>query len=280
MGIHTKIETFETQPLVSIITPVLNGEKEIEKTIQSILSQTYKNIEYIIIDGGSKDKTVEVVRRYESKISSWISEPDEGIADAFNKGIKRSSGDIIGISNAGDRYTSKAVEYVVEAFSDQKNAGYNFTFGDLICVDENDNQLFTWRGDRNYQRQIRYTMPTVNHPTVFVKKSMYEKCGLFNISYRYAMDYDFLLRGTRIGMKGLYIEKVLVRMALMGISRTQFFQSYKDICVASIKHGYSPVRAYLRLYLKGARGIIRLSLEKLGLENINMVLRRAFLNIH
>src|SRR5690349_11081866 len=101
------------QPLVSIITIVYNGEKHLEQTIQSVLSQTYSNIEYIIIDGGSVDNSISIIKKYNNRLAYWISEKDSGISDAFNKGIAKARGEIIGLINADDWYETDAVEKVV-----------------------------------------------------------------------------------------------------------------------------------------------------------------------
>ena len=121
---------------VSIITVVLNNVQHIENCINSVLNQTYGNIEYIIIDGGSTDGTIDLIKKYEKQISRWVSEPDRGIYDAMNKGIMKSSGDIIGILNSDDMYADeKVIEKVVDCFLDT----YTDTcYGDLAYVDRND----------------------------------------------------------------------------------------------------------------------------------------------
>jgi glycosyltransferase involved in cell wall biosynthesis len=264
----------EVLPKVSIITVCLNSKEYIEDTIRSVLEQTYKNVEYIIIDGGSTDGTIDVIKKYEKDISYWISEPDSGISDAFNKGIKASKGDIIGIINAGDRYTVEAVSKAVKIL--QENPEFDFVYGDLIYTDEEGNPQFLVKGDRNYQKKIYYTMPSLIHPTVFLKRDVYESCGLYDESYRLAMDYEFLLRITRCGKKGIYVEDTLALMTFGGISYSKFHDSYREVCKASIKYGYSPIKAYLRLYLKGIRGFVRVGLEAVRLNSAVKLLRKIF----
>jgi glycosyltransferase involved in cell wall biosynthesis len=267
----------ELLPKVSIITVCLNSKKYIEDTIRSVRGQTYKNIEYIIIDGGSTDGTTEVLQMHDKDIDYWVSEPDKGISDAFNKGIKASKGDIIGIINAGDRYTVDAVSTAVKIL--KENPEFDFVYGDLIYTDEKENPQFLVKGDRNYQKKIYYTMPSLIHPTVFLKRDAYKLCGLYDESYRLAMDYEFLLRITRYGKKGIYVEDTLALMTFGGISYSKFYDSYKEVCRASIKYGYSPIKAYLRLYLKGIRGFVRVGLEAVGLNSVVRQLRKIFWSV-
>jgi glycosyltransferase involved in cell wall biosynthesis len=267
----------EILPKVSIITVCLNSKKYIEDTIRSVRGQTYKNIEYIIIDGGSTDGTTEVLQMHDKDIDYWVSEPDKGISDAFNKGIKASKGDIIGIINAGDRYTEEAVSSAVNVL--QENLEFDFVYGDLIYTDDNGNPQFLVKGDRNYQKKINYTMPSLIHPTVFLKRDVYESCGLYEESYTLAMDYEFLLRITRYGKKGMYVEDALALMRFGGISYSKFYDSYREVCRASIKYGYSPIKAYLRLYLKGIRGVVRVVMEAVRLNSAVRLLRKIFWSV-
>ena len=105
------------KPLISIITVVLNDKDNIEKTILSVLNQNYKNIQYIIIDGGSSDGTIDIIKKYEKNIGFWISEKDEGIYDAFNKGLKHTNGDLIGFTNSGDTLTNESLDYLVDYYN-------------------------------------------------------------------------------------------------------------------------------------------------------------------
>lgn len=179
-----KKDNSSSEPLISIVTPVLNGEKYLEKTIQSVLSQTYKNIEYIIIDGGSTDRSLEIIKKYESRIDYWVSEPDEGISDAFNKGIRLSSGYYIGIVNSDDWYEPNAVRYILEHGDDK----------DIIYGLEK-----YWRNDsytlkNGYPYKLLNFGMCISHPTVFMKQSAYKKIGLFSTAYKVALDYDLMAR--------------------------------------------------------------------------------------
>ena len=167
-----------TTDLVSVITICLNSEETIRRTIESVLSQTYKNIEYIIIDGCSRDKTVEIISEYKNRISHYISEADEGISDAFNKGINIATGEFIQIVNADDYLPKDKIEKSIELLQQYPN--YAYCFGDIILTDENYKAQLLIKGDPFYHKVIKYFMPRINHPTVLARKSMYNKYGLFD----------------------------------------------------------------------------------------------------
>ena len=162
------------QPLVSIITIVYNDEKHLEQTIQSVLNQTYPHTEYIIIDGGSTDNTVSIIKKYSDRLAYWISERDGGISDAFNKGISKVSGEIVGIINADDWYETDAVENVVLSI---KN--YDVAYGNMMYWKNGERDMVV-HGRHDY---LKHEM-TLNHPTVFVKKYCYEQYGVFNNNVR------------------------------------------------------------------------------------------------
>ena len=177
-------------PLVSIITVALNGEKHLEQTIQSVVCQSYRNIEYIIIDGGSTDGTLDIIKKHEEKIDYWISEPDNGIYDAMNKGIKLAQGELVGILNANDYYHQGAVQtIVVEAL---KHPESHIIHGDLEFLHTNGIRQI-WRSKDNISKYDLFRMP-INHPTAFVRASCYRDCGYFDVHYRSAADYDLILK--------------------------------------------------------------------------------------
>jgi len=178
-------------PLVTVITVVFNGVNSLEKTIQSVIGQSYPNIEYIVIDGGSTDGTIDALRIYEDKLDYWISEPDSGIYDAMNKGIRASRGDFIGIIGAGDWYEQDAVARVVETFS---NRNADVVYGDVEMVDAE--TALSYRR-RSRSELMPKTMSSISHPTTFAKRSIYLS-RLFDTKVRIAADYDLFL--------GLYVE--------------------------------------------------------------------------
>lgn len=210
-----------THPLVSIITIVLNGEAFIRQTIESVLQQSYGAIEYIVIDGGSQDNTVSILREYDNKIDFWKSEPDKGISDAFNKGITAAQGDIIGLINAGDWYELDTVQRVVDTFLADREVG-------VVC-----GALQFWKGvQREY---LCHSVPqllgremTVTHPTCFVRAERYHSFGLFSSEYKFAMDYELLLRFKQQGTKFLSLESVLANMQHDGISEENWKKALKE----------------------------------------------------
>lgn len=173
---------------VSIITVCYNSEMTIERTIQSVLAQTYKNLEYIIIDGKSSDRTMEIVGRYEPMFQGRmkvISEPDQGIYDAMNKGIRNASGTLIGIINSDDHYEPDAVEKIVREMTDAK---YQILYGMLRVKHGEIETRITMPKHENLENEM------IAHPTCFVTKSVYEDFGMFDLRYRSCADHDFMLR--------------------------------------------------------------------------------------
>lgn len=203
---------------VSIITISFNAEETISDTIKSVINQDYENIEYIVVDGASKDKTVTIVRSFGFKVSQFISEPDKGIYDAMNKGISLATGDIIGILNADDVYAdSKVISDVVKKFQEEKAEGL---YADLVYVKREDTSKITryWRsGNYTPGKFLKGWMPP--HPTFFVKREIYEKYGNFNLTLRSAADYEIMLRFIhKHQIKITYLPRVITKMRVGGQS--------------------------------------------------------------
>jgi glycosyltransferase len=203
---------------ISIITAVLNDEKNIEACINSVLEQTYEDIEYIVIDGCSIDGTREIIKNYERSISQWVSEPDHGIYFAINKGIKLSSGEVIGILHADDMYASNNV--IAKVVSQITKEEVDSCYGDLVYVhhDSTDKVIRYWKSC-SYQEGMfrRGWMPP--HPTFFVRKDIYEQFGYFNTNFKISADYELMLRlfeKNKISFH--YIPEVLVKMRMGGVS--------------------------------------------------------------
>lgn len=203
---------------VSIITTTYNSAKTIEDTIKSVLDQTYPNIEYIIIDGGSVDGTPDIVNKYKDRITKIVSEKDEGIFDAFNKGIKLATGDIVGILNSDDFYAyGSVIQDVVEKF---RASSADTVYGDLQYVDpiETSKVRRHWKAGE-YKRSKFKTGWMPPHPTFFVKKSLYDKYGVFNTWMKISNDYELVLRFLyKNNASAAYIPKVLIKMRSGGNS--------------------------------------------------------------
>lgn len=203
---------------VSIITSVFNGKDTLSQTIESVSTQTHNNIEYLIIDGGSTDGTVDIIEQYSDKISQSVSEPDNGIYDAMNKGIKMASGDIVGLLNADDFYSyNDALSSVARVFDDPE---IDACYGDLVYVSADDTQKIIryWKsGEFNSNSFYQGWMPP--HPTFFLRRSVYEKYGLFNLDLGSAADYEIMLRFLlKHKIKAAYIPETLVHMRTGGVS--------------------------------------------------------------
>lgn len=210
---------------VSIITVCYNSAATIRDTIESVLSQDYSDIEYVIIDGGSTDGTLSIIDEYKERISCFISEPDKGIYDAMNKGIRHATGDVIGMLNSDDAYTSQtAVSQLMLAMI---SLGVDAVYADLIIIDpvRTDKVLRYYSSKHFNVAKFRYGwMPA--HPTFFVKKSAYDVAGLFNIDFKIAADFDMLLRLLLVHKTThFYYPKCIVRMRAGGVSTSGIRQS-------------------------------------------------------
>lgn len=217
-------------PLVSIITVVYNGEAFIEQTIKSVVAQTYSNIEYIVIDGGSTDKTLEIVERYKSSISKVVSEKDSGIYNAMNKGLKLATGQIIALLNADDYYYPETIELVVKQF-EQNNA--DVVYGDLTKLRVLNGQEYL-KDLKPDIRLMEKTMP-IFHPSTFIKKHVYDKIGGFNESYKLSADYDFIYKAYKAEFTFDYLPTSLAVFRIGGASNTNC-NSYKE--------GYQILKSY------------------------------------
>lgn len=173
---------------VTIVTVSYNSEKTIRRTIESVLSQTYKNVEYIIIDGKSTDNTIKIVKEYEDKFNGrmrWVSEPDKGIYDAMNKGIKMASGELVGILNSDDYYEPDAVENMVNALGTEK---YQILYGFMRTLRNGEEYSIAIRTHKDLRNGM------ISHPTCFVTKKLYDDFGMYDTRYKSVADYDFMLR--------------------------------------------------------------------------------------
>lgn len=178
---------------VSVITACFNSEKTIEDTILSVLHQTYKNIEYIIIDGASADNTLGIIQKYRDRIACVVSEKDKGIYDAMNKGIRRASGDIIALLNSDDFYKDEfVVEKVVREF---ENKNCDSVYADLVFVKPDRLEKvvrYYESGEFNPKTLLYGVVPA--HPTLFVKKAIHERYGLYKTDYKISADFEMIIR--------------------------------------------------------------------------------------
>jgi glycosyltransferase involved in cell wall biosynthesis len=260
----------ERWPLVSIITIVYNGEKHIADCIRSVQRQNYPNLQYIIVDGASTDATLSIVGQFRDVVTDLISEKDEGISDAFNKGILRAKGEIVGIINTDDWYEDGAIRKAVESIE-----GYDVVYGDLRYW-KKDNVDFVAKGDHLHL----FKEMTVNHPTVFIQKSCYDRFGLFDKQYKCAMDYDLLLRLAVNHCRFHYIPVVMANMRWGGISDNSYVLGAREI--RAIKDKYF-AHQKLRNHLYFFRQVVAIGLPrvlgKLGFGFLIRVYRSNFARV-
>ncbi|CUS77996.1 glycosyltransferase family 2 protein [Candidatus Kryptobacter tengchongensis] len=247
-------------PLITVITVVLNGEKYLEQTIQSVINQTYPNVEYIIIDGGSTDGTLDIIKKYEDEIDYWVSERDKGISDAFNKGITTALGEIIGIINADDWYELNAVNIVVAQFLDKR---VDVVHGMLRYWYKADKTELFFGNDALLFKEM-----TINHPTTFVSSKCYKRFGLFREDFRCAMDYEWLLRVKINGATFLYINQVIANMRSSGKSDSQWRQALYEVAKAKSLHLPNTKMHFFYFFYQIIKRSIRILLEWLRLHFI------------
>lgn len=207
----------KVNPRISIITVTYNSSATIADTLRSVQNQTYQNIEHIVIDGNSTDNTVEIIKSY-PHVSKWISEKDAGLYDAMNKGLKMATGDIVGILNSDDVYAhSNVLSNVAGYFKDDE---VDTLYGDLHYVNPADltKTVRVWRSGNFKRSNFNFGwMPP--HPTFFVKRDVYDRVGLFNVSLKSAADYELMLRILyKHKFNAAYIPEVLVKMRAGGVS--------------------------------------------------------------
>ena len=212
---------------ISIVTVCYNSEKHISCAIDSVINQSYKNIEYIIIDGASKDNTVNIIKSYGNKITKFISEPDNGIYDAMNKGIKMATGDVVAVLNSDDFYESnEVVQNIVNAFSEPNIDGI---YGDLLVVfRDNTNKIKRrYEASKFSTNSLKYgIMP--GHATIFLKRHLFETYGLYNTSYKIAGDFELLLRMLhthKINIK--HLPQIVIKARTGGISDNNIISKLK-----------------------------------------------------
>jgi glycosyltransferase involved in cell wall biosynthesis len=202
-------------PKVSIITVVYNNRAFVQEAIRSVLSQTYKNVEYIVIDGGSTDGTVECIKEHAAGITYFISEKDKGIYDAMNKGIRLATGEIVGILNSDDVYAhDRVLEMVVDVM---KNAEIDACYGDLVYVNKDMSRAVRLWRSCSYRKGLFSRGWTPPHPAFFVRRPVYEKYGVFDLNYVLAADFELLFRFLeKHQVCSVYVPGVFVKMRLGG----------------------------------------------------------------
>lgn len=212
----------------TIITVCFNSEKYISDAIESVLNQTYSDIEYIIIDGNSTDTTIDIIKKYVPLFNGklkWLSEKDKGLYDAMNKGIKLATGDVIGLINSDDLFIDKlAIHKVAELF--KKNDSLDSVYADLFYVSEHNTSNIVRNWISGTQRKFKYGWHPA-HPTFYIKKTIYDRFGLFDLSFRLAADFEIMLRFLdKHKISTTYLKDPLVKMRLGGETNKSFKNIY------------------------------------------------------
>ena len=200
---------------ISIITVAYNSAETIGDTFESVANQTYNDIEYIVVDGGSTDGTLDLIKKYESHISKWISEPDEGLYDAMNKGVSMATGDVVGLINSDDLFCDKqAIEKVMGVFINKHSL--DSVYADLFYVSQNNTNNIVRSWLTGAQKKFKTGWHPA-HPTFYIKNDVYKKYGAFDLSYRLAADFEIMLRFLeKHKISTHYLKEPLVKMRLGG----------------------------------------------------------------
>lgn len=249
----------------SIITVTYNSKIYLAETIRSVLTQDYTDFEYIIVDGGSSDGTLEIIKSLAAADDRirWVSEPDDGISDAFNKGLKLASGDIVGIINSDDTYSAGALSAVAAAFA--ADPACDVVHGDMLRF-QGETPLFRLKPTPIDDR-IWHDMP-VNHPATFVRRQVYGQIGLFDPRLTVAMDYELVLRLYRAGCRFCYLEQVLANMRYGGASDARFLAARREVFAVTVATGYPRWKAVMWFCVKAGMNITKNLLRKTGLHGL------------
>ena len=251
---------------VSIITVTYNSGKTLRDTFDSVLAQSYSNIEYIVVDGASTDNTLDIIREYEPRFKgrmSWISESDQGIYDAMNKGLRMATGDIIGVLNSDDLYYDhKVLKNIVNSFTSEIDAVFSNLY--FVSADDTNNVVRAWKGSPYVSFSTGW-QPA--HPTFYVRREIYEKYGMFDTSFEISADFELMLRFIeKKKIKTRYIDSYSVRMRVGGESSgfRNIIKGNKNILRAFKKNGIdvSPFYVVRRLSPK----VMNLLMYKLHLK--------------
>jgi len=201
---------------ISIITVAINAQNTIERCITSVLRQNFKNVQYILIDGKSTDNTLQIIDKYKDSIDILISEPDNGVYDAMNKGIAVATGDIIGTINADDFFADDDVLYNIAKVFTEQDTG--ILYGDLDYIDPNDKVIRKWRSGKYKKGMFNWGwMPP--HPTFYCRKKLFDDFGIYRLDYGSAADYELMLRFIHLNNTNTYyLNKVMIKMVIGGLS--------------------------------------------------------------
>jgi glycosyltransferase involved in cell wall biosynthesis len=258
----------ENKPVISVITVVYNRVHEIERTVQSIINQTYDRIQYIIIDGGSTDGTVDILKKYENKIAYWISEPDKGIYDAMNKGIERATGDYVNFMNCGDRFAS---EDVIQTFVKGQYEA-DIVYGEALVEYKSYSALFKRSPLKNMWRHSPFC-----HQASFIKTALLKEWK-YDLQYKIGSDHDFFYRAYINRKKFQYFDQLVCLFdGRDGATKKQVIQGTRDMFNSALNHNFSIGKwlysKYFLFYIRAILGAKKLLGNKLT-DRINKFRRQ------
>ncbi len=253
---------------VSIITVTYNSEKTLRETIESVKAENSPDLEYVIIDGGSTDSTLDIIKQYPGVVTRYVSEPDKGISDAFNKGILMSTGDVIGIINSDDVLYPGAVKTISRIFENQTDI--DVVFGKTIKFRNILSDGYIKKPDTDLSK-MEYTF-LLNHPSVFVSSKAYEKYGMFSLDYRCAMDYELLSRMYFAGAKFYYVDEILSGFREGGESSKHFKTvTLKEHEAIALRNGVD--KLWIKKYLRRVT-ILQHTIAVMKILHIERIIRR------
>ena len=235
-------------PRISVVTPSYNQGKFIEATIRSVLDQGYPNLEYIIIDGGSNDESVDVIRRYEKRLAYWVSERDKGAADAISKAFAKATGEIFAYLNSDDLYLPGALQAIADAM---RNPAVDVAFGNMYWMDADGRTIGERRQTRFIKMGYLFGGSDLMQPTTFWRKELYNRCGGIDASYRFTFDTDLFFR---FALAGARFERVNRFLASFRIHPQSKSSNDEAICVAELQRVRQKYQPFPHKSLRG-RGV-------------------------
>jgi glycosyltransferase involved in cell wall biosynthesis len=259
--------TLKKLPLISIITVVYNGEKYLEETIQSVINQTYPNVEYIIIDGGSTDGTLDIIKKYEDYIDYWVSEKDRGVYDAMNKGLQLSLGEYITILNADDHYEKDSIANLLFCLLNSKK---DYAVGKVKFIESKViiKPIFPLEENKIYQE-----MP-YPHVSALINRKMYKNIGLFNTSFKIAGDHDIALRIHLKGYECCYLNKIVANLHTGGMSNS-YKSNYESMKVV-VFNGKNVFSAALSFVIQVLKLLLAKNLPKPLVKKIQKIKKSRY----
>jgi glycosyltransferase involved in cell wall biosynthesis len=264
------------RPLVTVITIVRNGKETLPKTIMSVLSQSYPNIEYVVVDGASTDGTLDVIKQFDDKIDLWISEPDSGTSDAFNKAISMAQGDFMFGLSSDDWIDPDYVETAVQTLL---RSDADFVFGNMAMY-KNGDLVGVYTSDKDYVKSLMSGNPRFNFPTRVIKRECFQKLGLLDTTYRIINDYEWTLRLHLHGGKGSYNSSLLIHRRVGGFGESHPVRSVLEHLRLSRQHGLpmtKAVAAHLYYFVRIGMGhLAKLFLPEIIYTKLKRAVRRVY----